>query len=136
MLIPHRQQTQPLTQEEKLILQEFLTYLTNTKGILVIANTNYLENIDIAIIRDGRLGNHIEFHLPMQDDITDIIENLFTQYKKTYNDDVSELALQFSEKNTATIRKFFTDYFEFAKENNISVHNKHSIASFIDEFGF
>ena len=36
-------------------------------GVLIIAATNYIHSIDPALLRDGRLGRHIEFHHPTQE---------------------------------------------------------------------
>ena len=65
-----------LDNNEKIILQDFLSSLDGTKilnGVLVIGSTNYKNSIDIALLRNGRLGNHIEFSLPTLNDIKEIV---------------------------------------------------------------
>lgn len=64
-----------LDNNEKIVLQDLLSLLDGTKalkGVLIIGNTNYKESIDIALLRNGRLGNHIEFTLPNINDIKKI----------------------------------------------------------------
>lgn len=47
------------------------------KNTMVICMTNYLNKIDKAILRDGRLGFHIEIKNPDESDIEEIIEHYF-----------------------------------------------------------
>lgn len=51
--------------------------LANRNHTQVIAMTNNLEKIDKAIIRDGRLGLHIEITNPNEPDLEEIIETFF-----------------------------------------------------------
>jgi SpoVK/Ycf46/Vps4 family AAA+-type ATPase len=60
-----------LDQGAKIAIQNFLEKLESPllKGAFIIACTNHKEAIDIALLRPGRLGNHIEVNLPTKEDI-------------------------------------------------------------------
>jgi SpoVK/Ycf46/Vps4 family AAA+-type ATPase len=60
-----------LDQGAKIAIQNFLEKLESPllKGAFIIACTNHKEAIDIALLRPGRLGNHIEINLPTKEDI-------------------------------------------------------------------
>ncbi|CAJ0592209.1 unnamed protein product [Cylicocyclus nassatus] len=42
--------------------------------ILVIGTTNFIENIDPAILRSGRMGKHLKVEMPNEDEITEVLE--------------------------------------------------------------
>lgn len=73
-----------LDQNTKLILQNFLDKLggeSALKGLFIIACTNYKENIDEALLRPGRFGNHIEIGRPSMEDISSLVD----LYSKKFN---------------------------------------------------
>jgi SpoVK/Ycf46/Vps4 family AAA+-type ATPase len=75
---------QNIEQNCKLVLQNFLDKLDGEKklkGICIVGCTNYRENIDVALLRPGRLGINIEINRPTLKDIISII----TLYGKKYN---------------------------------------------------
>jgi ATP-dependent Zn protease len=67
-----------LSDSEKSILNEMLQQLDGGKnpleGVLVVANTNVINNIDFALQRPGRLGRVIEVKAPEREDIKEIIK--------------------------------------------------------------
>lgn len=57
---------------EKIVIQNFLDKLEDADGldgVFVVACTNDIQAIDEALLRDGRLGAHIEIGLPTRDDV-------------------------------------------------------------------
>lgn len=63
---------QNINQNEKIVIQDFLTKLEdaeNLAGVFVMACTNDTQAIDDALLRDGRLGVHIEVDLPTKEDV-------------------------------------------------------------------
>lgn len=55
--------------ESQLIINALLDEIGDPEknnGVLTLAATNYIHSIDPALLRDGRLGKHIEFHHPTQ----------------------------------------------------------------------
>lgn len=46
----------------------------NDGGVLIVAATNLLENIDAALLRPGRLSQHILLDLPTRDDCLEILQ--------------------------------------------------------------
>jgi AAA+ superfamily predicted ATPase len=71
LIIPSRKQKN-ISAEEKEQLQNFLSILDgveNMEGIIIIANTNHKDKLDESLIREGRIGTHIEFQNPNPKDI-------------------------------------------------------------------
>ena len=82
-------ESQQLDQNAKLVLQNFLDKLggdSRVKGLFIVACTNHKENIDLALLRPGRFGIHIEVNKPTREDII-----LFCDaYEKKYNIVISQ----------------------------------------------
>ena len=134
MILPSRNMQSTLNQDEKIALQDFLNILCNTKGIFVVGNTNYLEKIDSSILRDGRLGIHINFHLPTLIDIKEILEHLFEQKKINFIDSFEIFAEKLEGKNVASIKIFLDNYLEYIKEKKL-VACMSSLDQYIDKYG-
>lgn len=134
MILPSRTVQSTLTQEEKILLQDFLTLLCNTKGIFVIGNTNHIERIDNSILRDGRLGIHINFGLPSRSDIVEILKNLCKQKKIKFLSDFDVIVDKLVGLNVASINNFLDNYIDYIKEKNL-LANLSSLNKYIDEYG-
>jgi AAA+ superfamily predicted ATPase len=122
LLIPTRAQGK-LSPEERLILQDFLSLLDGQiplEGVLVIANTNYIKDIDVALLRRGRIGTHIEFKLPSQEDILILIKNFAKGFGITIDEafDMQSFAALFNGKNVATIKSSIALLKDYMIENN------------------
>lgn len=80
-----------LSDGEKSILNEILQQLDGGKnpleGVLVVANTNVIANIDFALQRPGRLGRVIEVAAPNKEDMREIIALYLKEYEITYEDE-------------------------------------------------
>ena len=64
----------------------------NSDDILVVACTNRPEHLDAALLRPGRLEEHVELGLPDKEDIAAILELCLTRAKVGEDVDVSEVA--------------------------------------------
>jgi ATP-dependent Zn protease len=83
LIIPSRKQ-KTISAKEKQQLQNFLTSIDGsefTNGILIITSTNNKDTLDAALLRDGRIGIHIEFTNPNEEDI----KKLFIEFAKKFN---------------------------------------------------
>lgn len=77
-----------MSQEDKISIQNFLHKLEeDIKGLQIIACTNKKENIDEALLRPGRLGNHIEVPLPSLEDIKYFYNSYFKKEQNNINKD-------------------------------------------------
>lgn len=88
-----------LDQSAKIAIQNFLEKLESPllKGAFIIACTNHKEAIDKALLRPGRLGNHIEMNLPTKEDI-ELFYDVFqaniesnNEHNKNKNEIIEEL---------------------------------------------
>lgn len=135
MILPFRKGNSQLSQEDEILLQQFLTQLTETKGVMVVANTNYFDRIDDAITCHGRLGYHVYFHLPTKNDIISIIKNINGSKKLFLSEtNMSTVAENFVGKNVAYIVNFFIDYVDYANNKRVSSDDA-LLDLYIDEFG-
>lgn len=77
--------------------------------ILVVGMTNFLENIDPAILRSGRMGTHIKVSWPSEEEITQVLT--LEMDKRPYDKkiDLASFAPRFKEKPlsdvTAVVRR-------------------------------
>lgn len=57
-------------------VSSFLKCIQNAseKKVLVVGMTNYIKNIDPAILRSGRMGTHITLEMPSEDEIKEVME--------------------------------------------------------------
>lgn len=122
LLIPTRAQGK-LSPEERLILQDFLSLLDGQipfEGVLVIANTNYKEDIDVALLRKGRIGTHIEFKLPNEEDVLILIKNFAKEFGVSIDEvfDMKSFAALFNGKNVSTIKSSIALLKDYMIENN------------------
>lgn len=122
LLIPTRAQGK-LSSEERLILQDFLSLLDGQiplEGVLVIANTNYIKDIDIALLRKGRIGTHIEFKLPNEEDVLILIKNFAKEFGVNIDEmfDMKSFAALFNGKNVSTIKSSIALLKDYMIENN------------------
>jgi SpoVK/Ycf46/Vps4 family AAA+-type ATPase len=121
-----------LDNNEKIVLQDLLCLLDGSKslkGVLIIANTNFINAIDVALLRHGRLGTHIEFKLPTINDIEQIclleIKKLKLELDMNYN--ITEFAKKFLGKNVAHIIQSISDIKDFILENKYPRVINHAI---------
>jgi SpoVK/Ycf46/Vps4 family AAA+-type ATPase len=124
LLVPARNMGK-LDNNEKIILQDLLSLLDGSKslkGVLIIANTNFINAIDFALLRNGRLGTHIEFKLPTINDIEEIcsfqIKKLNLKFDTNYS--VREFATKLLGKNVAHIVQSIIDIKDFIIQNKYS----------------
>lgn len=90
--------------------------LNNEKPILFIGATNYLEKLDKALIRSGRLDEHIKVEIPNAKDRTKFIKKLI---KSKYNDmgvDFSQCNLDFNEISKMTFGYSGADLVKFVNK--------------------
>jgi len=76
-LISNREDQTEINPNAKLVLQNLLNKLDGDKelkGILVVACTNYIDKIDPALLRAGRMGDVIEIKKPSIEDIIEFIK--------------------------------------------------------------
>lgn len=125
LLIPARQQGK-LLPEEKIILQDFLSLLDGQiplEGVLLIANTNYIENIDTAILRKGRIGNHIEFANPTKEDIILLVKGFLKNEKIGLDEhfDLDIFAQNFIGQNVTTIKSSISSIKDYIVEKKMKL---------------
>jgi SpoVK/Ycf46/Vps4 family AAA+-type ATPase len=111
LLIGSRDGENNLSLEQKDILQRFLTCLDNVKvnkkGVIIIACTNKYDEVDEAIKRYGRIGLHMEFPFPNQEEIRDIASELAAKKKiKIAHNTMQFLCEHLEGKNTGEIIHF------------------------------
>jgi AAA+ superfamily predicted ATPase len=123
-----------LDSNEKIILQDLLSLLDGTKsvkGLLVIANTNYIDDIDIAMMRNGRLGVHIEFKLPSLIDIKALVimysEKLYLEIDKDFK--IDDFAQKLLGKNVSHIIQVINNLSDFIKDNKYDYILTNSLVS-------
>lgn len=61
------------------VIEEVSSFLkciqdASAKKILVVGMTNYIKNIDPAILRSGRMGTHITLEMPTEEEIREVME--------------------------------------------------------------
>ncbi len=131
-----------LDNNEKIVLQDLLSLLDGTKalkGVLIIGNTNYKNSVDIALLRNGRLGKHIEFTLPNTDDIKKIclltLKKLNLEFDKDFSIDIFSKKLL--GRNVSHIIQTLTNIKDFIIENkyklllNNSLIDQYEIENFL-----
>ena len=94
------------------LLQEFNN--PSSRGYILIAATNHIEDVDPALRRRGRLGNWIEFKLPTSEERFDIIQKELTKSKLTkelsQNDEVvNHLVKEFDGNSISNIVNVIND---------------------------
>lgn len=72
------------------VLQENLDGVENNDNILVIAATNYIDDIPRALKRNGRLEKIIEIDDPEDDEIIQLLKNYFDMYGVKMPSDIDE----------------------------------------------
>ena len=122
-----------LSDGEKAILNELLQQLDGSKpleGVLVVANTNVIDNIDFALQRSGRLGRVIEVSAPKKEDINAIITLYFNEDKITLDNEITsyivDKLLLLPKINVATIRNYINQIKKYMKKNKIKALSKNN----------
>lgn len=139
LLIPTRAQGK-LSPEERLILQDFLSLLDGQiplEGVLLIGNTNYIKDIDVALLRRGRIGTHIEFTLPTEEDIVILIMNFAKEFGVSIDEvfDMKSFAALFNGKNVSTIKSSIALLKDYMIENNKKlIFTNELLASYLATF--
>lgn len=96
--------------ERDATINEFLVQLDgakNNEGIFVIGSTNYLENLDQALIRSGRFDRKIQIELPYLEERKDLICHLLNTYKVEEQFDVNQVAKMTHDYSPADIKNLF-----------------------------
>jgi hypothetical protein len=127
-LIVASRQEGKLTDQEKQILNQLLHLLDGDKpnlGVLVITNTNYISNIDSALLRHQRLGVTITIDNPTPTDIKEICKGLISELKipidnfeKLYPS-LEQKIETLKTKNVVSIKQYLDKINEITKEHKI-----------------
>jgi ATP-dependent protease Clp ATPase subunit len=83
LIVPSRKQ-KSISAEEKQQLQNFLSILdgkNSMEGVLLIVNTNYKDDLDDALLRDGRIGIHIEFTNPNKEEKKELLIHFTKEFE-------------------------------------------------------
>lgn len=115
-----------LSDGEKSILNELLQQLDGTKpleGVLVVANTNVIDNIDFALQRPGRLGRVIEVKAPNREDIQAIVSLYCKENKITIDyaalSSISDALALLPKINVAMLKNYVQKIKKYIKKNKI-----------------
>jgi ATP-dependent Zn protease len=105
LLIPSR--NKEMSQEEKEILQLFLTYMDGNKldkrGVIVVGCTNKYDELDPALKRFGRMGVSLPFPLPDKEAIIELLEEIILKNERVTFEDQDFLIDKLQGKTTAEI---------------------------------
>jgi ATP-dependent 26S proteasome regulatory subunit len=123
-----------LSDGEKAILNEILQQLDGGKnpleGVLVVANTNVISNIDFALQRPGRLGRVIEVAAPNEEDMREIMKLYLAEYEIKYDEEfISYFVAKLSSLpiiNVAMIKNYIHKIQVFMKKNKQKKIGKNS----------
>jgi transitional endoplasmic reticulum ATPase len=63
------------------------------RDIMFVAATNYIEQIDPAVLRGGRISEKYHFEVPDYNDQSEFIKSFMDNSKSTFGDDVSAPAI-------------------------------------------
>jgi transitional endoplasmic reticulum ATPase len=63
------------------------------RDIMFVAATNYIEQIDPAVLRGGRISEKYHFEVPDYNDQAEFIKSFMDKSKSTFGDDVSAPAI-------------------------------------------
>lgn len=106
------------------LIQQFLTSMDNISrdsGVLIIATTNHVKNVDPAVIRKGRFDTHIKFNKLLLDDRKKYITKLLKKFKSD-DENLIDVASRYSvDSSPAEIEAFINKaaYLAMMKNNNI-----------------
>ena len=73
----------------------------SSSSILVVACTNRLESLDAALLRPGRLEEHVQLDKPQCDDATRILEHFFARAPMDENLDLASVAKELVENGAS-----------------------------------
>ncbi len=115
-----------LSDSEKAILNEFLQQLDGAfplEGVLVVANTNIINNIDPALQRPGRFGRTIEVSAPNNEDMEAIIALYLKENKIKYDRKFIHIMIEklntFNIINVAMIKNYINKINKYLSKNKI-----------------
>lgn len=123
--------TNTITISEKIALNGLLQKLdgiAKLEGVLVIGNTNCIDDIDPALLRSGRFSVKIKFNEPSTSDVRKIVEyylrkeNIIIE-KDYYNNIMSSIVekiISFKEKNVAVIIQYLRLIKKYSKKTIIN----------------
>jgi cell division protease FtsH len=90
------------------------------EGLLLIGCTNYMEGIDPALRRAGRMGLHIEFHPPDRTGKMLILKHYLKDYNVEGDLDIETLSYFFDKQSTAAdIEEACVEAWRYAVERSI-----------------
>lgn len=107
----------------------------NRNHTQVIAMTNYPEKIDKAILRDGRLGLHIEITNPDETDLEEIIETFFDK-SELENLDKTQMVKALNGQTIASVYSIFNGIRMDVVMNDIELTHQYVMEKLNNAIGY
>jgi len=91
--------------------------MVSTSGIVMIMTTNFIEKLDDALLRAGRVDRRFHFVMPKQDEISKMFSSFYPDTPKELSKEFAELVFKRKEKQARSIATLQEHFIYTRKES-------------------